>query len=218
MLEEGLLPGELKKCIEKIRELMDETWPIVEKTNFVNGCLFSNDSCMHLTPDQFTFIGGTHHSLSEWDPQKKDALDMTPENVQRILADKDEALLRCEKLADRVSTSSMGLRQEAYEDLREHFEFMRWYVRGFRLTARGYCFGRYADEVDRDAILAEDKSAGELLRQTIEEMEEYREGLLKNDFILKYPYDAQLNPERVKFYTDALKRMAADAGLKGGRC
>ena len=94
--------------------------------------------------------------------------------------------------------------QEAYEDLREHFEFMRWYVRGFRLTARGYCFGRYADEVDRDAILAEDKSAGELLRQTIEEMEEYREGLLKNDFILKYPYDAQLNPERVKFYTDAL--------------
>ena len=49
-------------------------------------------------------------------------------------------------------------------------------------------------------------------------MEEYREGLLKNDFILKYPYDAQLNPERVKFYTDALKRMAADAGLKGGRC
>ena len=126
--------------------------------------------------------------------------------------------MRGEKLADRVSTSSMGLRQEAYEDLREHFEFMRWYVRGFRLTARGYCFGRYADEVDRDAILAEDKSAGELLRQTIEEMEEYREGLLKNDFILKYPYDAQLNPERVKFYTDALKRMSADAGLKGGRC
>lgn len=207
MLADGLLPGELKKCVGKIRELMDETWPVVEKTNFVNGCLFSNDSCMHLTPAQFTFIGGTHHSLSEWDPDKKDALAMTPENIRQILADKDEACKRCEKLADSMAAENMGLKREAYEDLREHFEFMRWYVRGFRLTARGYCFGRYVAEADKDDILAEGRNAGELLMQTIQEMEEYREGLLKNDFIRKYPYDAQLNPERVRFYIDALKEI-----------
>lgn len=74
MLDERLSPGQLKTCVQTVKEIMDETWPIVEKTNFVNGCLFSNDSCMHLTPEQFTFIGGTHHSLSEWDPEKKDAL------------------------------------------------------------------------------------------------------------------------------------------------
>ena len=210
MLQEDLLPGELKRCVEDVAEIMNATWPIVEKTNFVNGCLFSNDSCMHLTPEQFTFIGGTHHSLSEWDPEKKDALAMTPENIRSILADKDEARLRCEELADRVAGRNMGLTEKAYEQMREHFEFMRWYVRGFRLTARGYCFGRYVTEADPQDVIAEGRTAAQLLNETIREMEEYREALIKTDFIGRYPFDAQLNPERVLFYTNALKRMARE--------
>ena len=210
MLQEDLLPGELKRCVEEVAEIMNATWPIVEKTNFVNGCLFSNDSCMHLTPEQFTFIGGTHHSLSEWDPEKKDALAMTPENIRSILADKDEARLRCEELADRVAGRNMGLADKAYEQMREHFEFMRWYVRGFRLTARGYCFGRYVTEADPQDVIAEGRTAAQLLNETIREMEEYREALIRTDFIGRYPFDAQLNPERVQFYTNALKRMARE--------
>lgn len=202
-----LSPGELKTCVSTVKEIMDATWPIVEKTNFVNGCLFSNDSCMHLTPEQFTFIGGTHHSLSEWDPEKKDALEMSPENIGRIIADKEEAYVQCEKLVNQVEAGNMGLTAEAYEKMREHFEFMRWYVRGFRLTARGYCFGRYVTEKNTTDILAEGKTAAELLSDTIRELTEYREGLLKTSFIKKYPFDAQLNPERAEFYTNALKRM-----------
>ena len=140
---------------------MDETWPIVEKTNFVNGCLFSNDSCMHLTPEQFTFIGGTHHSLSEWDPEKKDALEMTKENIAKIVSDKEDAYLACEKLADMVEKENMGLTETAYEKMKEHFAFMRWYVRGFRLTARGYCFGRYVTERNEEDILLDGKTASQ---------------------------------------------------------
>lgn len=84
---------------------------------------------------------------------------------------------------------------------------MRWYVRGFRLTARGYCFGRYVAEKNTTDILAEGKTAAELLLNTIRELEEYREGLMETSFIKEYPFDAQLNPERVEFYTNALKRM-----------
>ena len=43
-------------------------------------------------------------------------------------------------------------------------------------------------------------------------MEEYREALIRTDFIGRYPFDAQLNPERVQFYTNALKRIAQQAG------
>ena len=86
---------------------------------------------------------------------------------------------------------------------------MRWYVRGFRLTARGYCFGRYVTEKNAADILADGKTADVLLEETIREMEKYREGLLQTTFIEKYPFDAQLNPERVAFYTNALKRMLA---------
>ena len=209
MLDERLSPGQLKTCVQTVKEIMDETWPIVEKTNFVNGCLFSNDSCMHLTPEQFTFIGGTHHSLSERDPEKKDALEMSVENIARIIEDKEEAHVKCEKLVDRVVAGNMGLTEDAYEKMKEHFEFMRWYVRGFRLTARGYCFGRYVTEKNAADMLVEGKTANVLLEETIHEMEKYREGLLQTTFIKKYPFDAQLNPERVAFYTNSLKRMLA---------
>lgn len=206
-LREDIAPGELKMCVETVRDVMDGTWPVVERTNFVNGCLFSNDSCMHLTPEQFTFIGGTHHSLSEWDPEKKDALAMTVDNIGRILKDKDDALEMCEKLADTVASGNMGLTEEAYGKWLEHFEFMRWYVRGFRLTARGYCFGRYLSERNGTDVVAEGKTARALLEETIAEMEAYREGLIQQPFLRKYPFDAQLNPERVEYYTNALRRM-----------
>ena len=136
------------------------------------------------------------------------------ENIKKIVADKEEAYVRCEKLVDQVETENMGLTEEAYEKVKEHFEFMRWYVRGFRLTARGYCFGRYVTEKNKTDILAEGKTAACLLEETIEEMEKYREGLMKTSFIKKYPFDAQLNPERVEFYTNALKRMLKE-GKKG---
>lgn len=213
MLRNNILPGELKQCVHEIKDIMNQTWPIVEKTNFVNGCLFSNDSCIHLTPDQFTFIGGTHHSLSEWDPEKKDALAMTVENIQQIIKDKEEAWNLCDKLVSRVESKNMGLTEEAYNDLVEHFTFMRWYVKGFRLTARGYCFGRYAVEKNTTDIITEGKNAGELLQKTITDLQDYKNELVKQSFINKYPYDAQLNPERVEYYTNALVGMAAKAGI-----
>ena len=129
--------------------------------------------------------------------------------IARIIEDKEEAHVKCEKLVDRVVAGNMGLTEDAYEKMKEHFEFMRWYVRGFRLTARGYCFGRYVTEKNAADMLVEGKTANVLLEETIHEMEKYREGLLQTTFIKKYPFDAQLNPERVAFYTNSLKRMLA---------
>ena len=212
MLREDLNPGEIKQYTEKISEIMEQTWPIVEKTNFVNGCLFSNDSCLHLTPDQFTFIGGTHHSLSEWDPEKKDALAMTPENIQVIINDKEEAWNACRKLVSYVENNDLGLNEAADAKFREHFDFMKWYVRGFRLTARGYCFGRFVEEENRTQVIAENKTAEQLLMETIQDMTEYLEELKAQNFLKKYPFDAQLNPERVALYRDTLQKMYA-----GGR-
>lgn len=207
MLKDNINPIELKSCITSIRDIMNATWPIVEKTNYVNGCLFSNDSCMHLTPDQFTFIGGIHHSLSEWDPEKKDALEMTTNNIGKIISDKEEAFINCKALVEKVFAYNMGLNDKAYADLCEHFSFMYWYVKGFRLTARGYCFGRYYTEKNGTDIIVEGKNAKELLENTINDLILYKKELMNQNFITKYPYDAQLNPERVEFYTKTLKKM-----------
>ena len=53
MLEEGITPQDLKKCVKWISGIMDRTWDVVKNTNFVNGAVFSNDSCLLLTTGQF---------------------------------------------------------------------------------------------------------------------------------------------------------------------
>lgn len=213
MLEENITPQMLKKCVNWISGILNQTWDVVEKTNFVNGALFSNDSCILLTTGQFTFIGGTHHSLKNWDPTKEDALTMTKQNISQIISDKDFAFNLCEKLYAKVMEGNFGLTTAAYAKVVEHFEFMRMYVRGFRLTARGYCFGRYASETSPNDILVEGKTAGELLKGVISDMEQYGKELPDCEFMQKYPYDAMLNPERVVYFIKDLNALAKQSGI-----
>jgi hypothetical protein len=179
----------------------------------VNGAVFSNDSCILLTTGQFTFIGGTHHSLKEWDPTKEDALTMTKDNISQIVTDKDFALELCEKLYKKVIEGNCGLNEKAYAKVVEHFEFMRMYVRGFRLWARGYCFGRYASEVNPKDILVEGKTAGDLLKEVIADIERYGKEVPNYTFTQKYPFDALLNPERIAYFLNDLKMLAKKAGI-----
>ncbi len=213
MLKEDLTPQELKKCVKWISGILDQTWEVVKNNNYVNGALFSNDSCIFLTTGQFTFIGGTHHSLKNWDPTKEDAMTMTPSNIAQIVADKNSALALAEQLFARVAEGNCGLTAAAYAKVVEHFEFMRMYVRGFHLAARGYCFGRYASEVNPGDVLVEGKTAGELLKGVIAEMEEYERVLPGCSFMEKYPYDAMLNPERIAYFLKDLRKLAQKAGI-----
>jgi len=213
MLEENITPQKLKKCVKWISSIMNRTWDVVRNTNFVNGAIFSNDSCIYLTTGQFTFIGGTHHSLKEWDPTKEDAMSMTRSNISQIIADKDFAFDLSEKLYAKLMEGNCGLTEGAYAKVVEHFEFMRMYVRGFRLSARGYCFGRYASEIDPNEILVEGKSAGDLLKGVIADLEQYEKELPNCAFMQKYPYDAMLNPERVAYFINDLKSLAKKAGI-----
>lgn len=211
--EEGMLrpdatSQQLKEGIAWVRDILDKTWDVVEKTNYINGCLFSNDSCLYLTTGQFTFIGGTHHSLKEWDPTAVDAMTMTPENIAKIVADKDYALENAEKLYEKVLVRTDVLTDKAYAKFVEHFTFMRMYVRALRLSARGYCFGRYVEDNGADAPLL-DSTAGKLLEGVIADLKQYYENLLPCAFLEKYPYDAQLNPERVVYFTRDLERILA---------
>lgn len=211
MLRQDATPQEVHSCVDWAMKLMGPTWRMVERTNFFNGAVFSNDSCLHLTTGQFTFIGGTHHSLKEWDASREDALAMTPANIARALGDKDEALRLCGELYALAEVGHPALTAAAAAKFHEQFAFARMYVRGFRLTARGYCFSRYAAEVDAAAILADGKSARTLLEETIAQLEAYGEELPACSFMAKYPYDAMLNPERVRYYIGDLKALLAKA-------
>lgn len=214
LTEEGMLRPDAtaqarKEGVAWVRDILGKTWDVVEKTNFINGCLFSNDSCLYLTTGQFTFIGGTHHSLREWDPAAADAMTMTPENIKGILADKDEALKNAQALYEKSLTCAGALTERARAMFAEHFAFMRMYVRAMRLIARGYCFGRYVEENGADAPLP-GGAAGKLLEGVVADLKAYAEDLLPCAFLEKYPFNAQLNPERVAHFTRDLQRILAE--------
>lgn len=215
LLEEGMVrpdatSQELKACVAWVMGIMESTWDVVRNTNFINGALFSNDSCLYLTTAQFTFIGGTHHSLKEWDSSKEDAMTMTEDNIRNILRDKEEAKALCESLYARITEKNVGLTEAAYHKFVRHFAYMRMYVRAFRLSARGYCFGRYVEDNGYGAALL-GETAGALLEGVLAELKEYLPELLGCDFLQEYPYCAQLNPERVRYFTRDLETIAFKA-------
>lgn len=206
MVDSSIHSQELKSCIDTVASIMDKTWPIVEKVNYVNGTLFSNDSCLYLSVDQFNFIGGTHHSLAEWDPSKGDALSITKENIIKIAKDKDDAREGAAALLAEVEQGIPGLTEDAFKMLLKHFRFMSFYSQAFRLSARGYCFSRYAEEINAKEPLFEGKTAIELLQEVVTELELLKQQVQKSGLLDFYPFDAQLNPERFDYFANDLQK------------
>jgi len=206
MIQPSIRSQELKACIDTVVNIMDRTWPIVEKTNYVNGTLFSNDSCLYLSVDQFNFIGGTHHSLAEWDSSKGDAMTMTLENIRKIIQDKDVARAGAADLLADIERGIPGLTDEAYVQFLRHFRFMNYYVQAFRLSARGYCFSRYGEEVSAKDLLVEGKPAVLLLQEVIAELKELKQQIGDSGLLDFYPFDAQLNPERFDYFASDLQK------------
>lgn len=204
-LRPDITPQELRACTGRLAELMAETWPIVSRTVYVNGTVFSNDSCVHVSLEQPAFIGETHHSLKEWDPTRADALAMTEPNVKTLLAEKDEALRLAERTNGLVPAFRRWFTKEAYAGFAEHFEFLVAYVRSFRLTARAYCFARYAKQNGDDASI-NGTNALELLETTADELRALAKELSGRGFMKKYPYDELLDPERFEVYLRDIDR------------
>lgn len=210
MIKDEITPPELKNCLDWVSEIFEQTWPIIKNTVYVNDTVFSNDSCTHINLSQPTFIAETHHSRKNWDPESEDALAMTETNVERILAEKDEALQLVDQVYNRFMEGNPGLKEDAYQKLKEHFDFMRMYVRAFQLTTRVYALTRYLLEKGRDAKLHSKPVSG-ILKQAIEDLKEYKNQLAGSVFARKYPFGELLNPERFEcFLKDAEEKLMSN--------
>ncbi len=76
---------------------MDETWPVIAEGIYVGGCVFHEDGMYPLTLEDAWWIITADHSLADWDPAKASALNMTPTNVRKLMAEKEAALARVRK-------------------------------------------------------------------------------------------------------------------------
>ncbi len=210
LIEEGLSPTLLKKTLEWIINLLEQTWPVVRSTLFVNGTVFSDSSAFHVNLRQSTWIAETLHSLKDWTSDADNALRLQSENTKKILDEKGDAVNRSNVLYGQVTSENPGLKPKVYEDLVQRFDFLRVYAEGFRLTTRIYVFSRLLEERGNDLTPFLGQSPRDLLIATIDELRTYKEKLKPSHFAKIYPANALLDPDRLDcFLKDAEKYLGA---------
>jgi len=199
MLREDLSSKELKQCLDWISEVFEETWPIIEKTIYIKGAVFSNDSAVHISLDQPTFIAETHHSLKDWIPEKENIFEMSENNIVEIIKEKEEAIELAHKVYNKFKEGNKGLKEDAYQKLLKHFEFLLLYTKAFYLISRAYVFAKYLLEKGEESKLW-NKPIKTLLKEAIKDLNEYCSQLLSYSFLREYPMKVLLNPERFECF------------------
>ena len=212
LVEDGISPQALKACIEWSLRLLEQTWPVVCGTVFVNGTVFSDNSAFHVNIRQPTWIAETHHSLKNWFSGAQDALGMQDKNAQKILDEKDEAVARSNALYDEVAAFNPGLKPGAYADLVQRFDFLRLYTEGFRLTTQVYIFSRLLEERGNKRAAFLKGLPRDLLEESVRQLRAYRARLRQSPFSRMYPANVLLGGERLDcFLKDADGKLKAHA-------
>ncbi len=131
--------------VTELRSILDQTWPVIREGIYLGGCVFHEDCMFPVALDDAWWIMRENHSLADWDPTKASALDMTPENLGRLLAEKDRALARIRTLAERVRQAGdrLGLSPGFYADLQKTFEMYGVYIDAFNHCARACVLTQY---------------------------------------------------------------------------
>jgi hypothetical protein len=165
--------GELSQAnLAKLRSIFDKTWTVFAEGIYVGDCVFHEDGMIPITLDDAWWIMTENHSLADWDPSKKSALDMTPANVKRLLGQKETALALIRKLRDEVvdDPDGLGLEPWFHEDLTVTFQMFVLYIEGFYYAARACILTKYYLETKK----APDHSAAVA---AVRELSDYRERL-----------------------------------------
>lgn len=134
----GIERGAGQVDIAGLQSVLQETWSVIRNGIFLGGCVFHEDSMFPVSLDDAWWTMQENHSLADWDPTKASALEMTPENIRRLIGEKDLALTKIQSLADRLrqDNNRMGLNPPFYADLVRTFEMYVLYIEGFSRCAK----------------------------------------------------------------------------------
>ena len=139
---------------EKLRDFMLASWRVMEKTVFVRGLVFQDNSMFPYTMERCFGIMLKILSRSDWDPGADEKVAPTLENLAVIFEEKRQAVAESDALADILQVETLGLPTEMAEDLRDMLELYTHYTRCFDLACRA-CFWCRRAEVTQEAAARE---------------------------------------------------------------
>lgn len=196
------------QCVEWIMSVLEPTWEIVKKSLFINDCVFNDSSAYPISIDHAFWLAQEKNSLADWEPSKANALELSAENISRIMSEKDEALIQLHKAESRLLSGNEGLLDSIYEELSMRFKYFKLYIYGFNLISKIAMLS--------SAFLANPLNSieQEKTRKSLEEsLENLRHHILDvqgiiNNVNVPFPVFALLNPERlILFYSDVFVKV-----------
>lgn len=205
LIREELSPKELEDCLDRVMDIFEQTWPVIEKTPYINGYVFNENSKIPVSIENADFIAKELHGMQKWFPNKAEAFAITDENVKKFLEEKDLAVQKVGELYNKIKEYNPGLKTDIYETFIEQFNIFKNYVKMYELVSKAYVLIKLFQKKGKDVRLFSNKSLVETIQLTLEELKEFERQLSIYSYkAYNYPAKVLLSPERVKcFYEDA---------------
>jgi len=141
----------------RLRDFMRASWNIMQKTVFVRGLVFQDNSMFPSTMERGFGIMLDIMSLDSWQPEASKKVEPTLENLEIIFEEKRQAVQESQKLAEILDADSLGLPEDIAFDLKDMMDIYTYYTRCFELAAKACFWCRRAeitcDMEDRDKTL-----------------------------------------------------------------
>ena len=215
LTEQGFYLPELTTALKqetarRVAEILNQTWDVIKRTVYVNDCVFSDSSTMPVSFEHAFWLAEEKNSLKDWVASKANALSADPENVQRIILEKDEALAIVTALKEEIQKGIPGITLEADQYFRDRFEIFEKYVRGFRALVHAIILTKYQLEKEKDDNSAFSKSAPEILTEKLNDLlimaEELADFGKRTSF--QHTVYILLDPERlIALHDDLIRRL-----------
>jgi hypothetical protein len=167
---------------KKLRDFMRASWEVIKKTVFVQDHLFQDNSMFPYSMERCFYIMLKIHSMDEWKPGSSRRVTPTEKNLERIFAEKTQAIAEAEKLGEILQVRSLGLPEDMAADFEEMLDIYKYYVRCFYLSAQA-CFRCQKTEMTKSAA---DKA---LTLDVLKEIEKYKKAVRERARLRTYTHE-----------------------------
>lgn len=107
-------------AVDVLKELMQRSWKILEKIEYVRGHVFQENVQVFDRFDLAYNMMVHFHCRDDWDPGASQKVEPTDENLEIIFREKDEGVALAETLRDLIHPDELGVTDE----IKEYLEFL----------------------------------------------------------------------------------------------
>jgi hypothetical protein len=188
--------------VDRLMKFMKASYSVIEKTIYIRGHVFQTSGRLPYSIDDIFAVMTKHHARDDWDPGASNQLDPTAENLEKIFAEKADAIKEVDRLAELLRPDSLGLPETMIEEIKTMLDLYSWYVRAFNYAARACFLTKRALQTVSDV----DKSNA---FKALEELIKFREQLIVRLSGTSYPFYVYFLLEE-----DRLRLLIADIKAK----